>query len=108
ALKVLADARADRKERLRLLQVLGEVRQPRAVPALLGVLTDARDDALRAAALTALQPYDDPAVGAAVIGLHDKLTPDARAAAQTLLLSRKGWTQQLLQAVDAGKVDRRG
>jgi putative membrane-bound dehydrogenase-like protein len=108
ALKVLADARADRKERLGLVQVFGEVRQPRAVPVLLGVLTGARDDVLRTAALTALQPYDDPAVGAAVIGLHDKLTPDARAAAQTLLLSRKGWTRQLLEALDAGKLDRRG
>jgi putative membrane-bound dehydrogenase-like protein len=108
ALKVLADARADRKERLRLLQVLGEVRQPRAVPVLLGVLRGARDDALRTAALTALQPYDDSAVGAAVVGVHDQLTPDVRAAAQTLLLSRKGWTRLLLEAVDAGKVDRRG
>jgi putative heme-binding domain-containing protein len=108
ALKVLADARADREARLRLLQVFGEVRQPRAVPVLLGVLAGAREDALRTAALTALQPYDDPAVAGAVINLHDQLTPDVRAAAQTLLLSRRGWTRQLLDAVDAAKVDRRG
>jgi putative heme-binding domain-containing protein len=43
-----------------------------------------------------------------VVGLHDKLPAEVRSAAQTLLLSRKGWTRQLLEAVDAGKVDRRG
>ena len=43
-----------------------------------------------------------------MIRLHDKLPPDVRAAAQTLLLSRKGWTRALLEAVSAGTVDRRG
>jgi putative heme-binding domain-containing protein len=108
ALKVAGDERANRQERLRLLQVLGEVKQARAVPVLLKVLASSRDDALRQAALTALQPHDDPAVGAAVVGLHDRLPGEVRSAAQTLLLSRKGWTRQLLEAVDAGKVDRRG
>ncbi len=107
ALTVATDAKAARGERLRLLEVFGEVRQPRAVPVLLRVLTDERDEALRQAALAALQPYDDPAVARAVIGLHDKLPPDVRSAAQTLLLSRKDWTRRLLEAVSAGTVDRR-
>jgi putative heme-binding domain-containing protein len=106
ALKVAGDERASRQERLRLLQVFGEVKQPRAVPVLLKVLTASRDGALRQAALTALQPYDDSAIGAAVVRLHDKLPADLRSAAQTLLLSRKGWTRQLLEAAAAGKVDR--
>jgi putative heme-binding domain-containing protein len=108
ALKVIGDARAARKERLRLLETFGEVRQPRAVPVLLRVLAEDRDETLRQAALTALQPYDDPAVGRTVVRLHDRLPPDVRAAAQTLLLSRKGWTRALLEAVAAGTVDRRG
>jgi putative membrane-bound dehydrogenase-like protein len=107
ALKVLGSGRATRNERLRVLEVLGEVRQARALPVLMRVLSEDRDAALRQAALTALQPYDDPAVARTVVRLHDKLPSDVRAAAQTLLLSRKGWTRQLLEALAAGTVDRR-
>ncbi|MCI0457098.1 MAG: c-type cytochrome [Gemmataceae bacterium] len=107
ALKVVADAKASGKERLRLLQVFGEVKQPRAVPALLGVVKGAGDPALRRAALTALQPHDDSKVGAAVVALYAALPAEVRATAEALLVSRKTWAQQLLGAVDAGKIEKR-
>jgi putative heme-binding domain-containing protein len=108
ALKLVGDGRAAVKDRLPLLQVLGEVKQTRAVPILLQVVGEAREAALRQAALAALQPYDDPSIGAAVVRLHDALPHDVREAAHTLLLSRKSWTRQLLEAVAAGKIDRKG
>jgi putative heme-binding domain-containing protein len=105
ALAVIADDRADASERLQYVQVLGEVTQPRAVPVLLGVVEHGRDDALRMAALTALQPYDDPAIGAAVVRLYGGFNDDVRDVARTLLVSRKAWALQLLEAVDQGKID---
>jgi putative heme-binding domain-containing protein len=106
ALAVLADDKADVNERLQYVQVFGEVTQPRCVPVLLGLVERSRDDGLRMAALTALQQYDDPKIAAAVIGLYGKLPDEARDVARTLLTSRKAWALALLEAVEAGKIDK--
>jgi putative heme-binding domain-containing protein len=91
---------------LQYVQIFGEVPQPRCVPALLNLVERSRDDGLRLAALTALQPYNNPQVAETVLHLYGKFTEDARAAAQTLLVSRKGWLLRLLEAVDQGTIDR--
>ena len=62
ALRMLADPRADRARLLQILQTLGEVRIPVAVPAMLRLACESADNALRSAALTALTGYDDPAI----------------------------------------------
>jgi putative heme-binding domain-containing protein len=105
ALAVLADDRADANERLQYAQILGEVKQRRAVPVLLGLAERAHDDALRMAALTALEQYDDPAISAAVVRMYGQVNDDVRDVARTLLVSRKAWALELLEAVDAGKID---
>jgi putative heme-binding domain-containing protein len=106
ALAALADDKADAGERLQYVQIFGEVRQPRSVPALLALVEKSRDDALRMAALTALQQYDDPAIAAAVIGQYGRLTDDARDVARTLLVSRRAWALALAEAVDRGQLDK--
>jgi putative membrane-bound dehydrogenase-like protein len=106
ALAVVANDAADGSERLQYVTILGQVDQPRAVPVLLKVLETTRDDNLRLATLTALQPYNDPKIGATVVSLYPKFSDDARSAAQTLLASRKAWARLLLDAVDRGEVDR--
>lgn len=106
ALTVLANDKADQNERLQYVQVFGEVKQPRCVPALLTILERSRDDGLRMAALTALQLYDDAQIADKVLRLYGKFTEDARSAAQTLLVSRKPWVLLLLEAVDQGRIDR--
>jgi putative heme-binding domain-containing protein len=106
ALAVLADDRADNSERLQYIQIFGEVRQPRCVPALLHIVEGTRDDALRIAALTALPQYGEEEVGRRVLRMHGKLSDDARAVAMTLLSGRKAWARLLLEAVDKGEIDR--
>ena len=106
ALRAIGDEKADRKQRLQYVQIFGEVRQPRCVPLLLGVVEKSRDEALRRAALTALQSYPDARIGTAVVRLYGQLPEDVRSVAQTLLASRKSWALELLQAVQSGKIDR--
>jgi putative heme-binding domain-containing protein len=106
ALSVIRDEKADKGRRIEFVQILGEVRQPKCVATLLDTLDKTQDDAVRMAILTALQAYDLPEVGQRVIALYSKLSPDALVAAQTLLASRKGWALQLLEAVDAGAIDK--
>jgi putative membrane-bound dehydrogenase-like protein len=105
ALAVLADDKADNNERLQYIQIFGEVAQPRCVPLLLNLVENSRDDGLRLAALTALQQYDDAKIAETVLRLYGRFTEDARAAAQTLLVSRKSWLVCLLDAIDQAKID---
>jgi putative heme-binding domain-containing protein len=102
ALKILGNPQAKPEERLECIEVFGEVQQPRCVPALLSVVRTSGPEALRKSALTALQQYDSPSIGVDVIAIHDSLTPEMRAVAQTLLLSRKGWSVQMVDAVEKG------
>jgi putative heme-binding domain-containing protein len=103
---VVGDEKADRKQRLQYVQVFGEVRQPRCVPLLLGVVEKSRDEPLRQAALTALQSYSDTKIGTEVVRLYKQLPEDVRSVAQTLLASRRPWAMELLRAVESGKIDR--
>ena len=101
ALQTLADSQADKSKQLQYVQVLGEVDQPRAVPALLELATKSPDGALQTAALRALARYDDTGIPPAVLAAFAGMTDDVRAAAAALLASRLAWTQALLAAVDA-------
>jgi putative heme-binding domain-containing protein len=107
ALAVLANAKADINERLQYIQIFGEVPQLRCLPVLLSIVEQASDDTLRMAALTALQPYDDPRIPTTVLKLYPRFPDDVRSVAQTLLTSRKAWALGLLLAVDEGKLDRK-
>jgi putative heme-binding domain-containing protein len=100
ALATVADESAPRSERLDFLGVLSEVPVPGAVPALTRAYRGAaKDDALRQAALMAMQPYDDPAIASVILGAWPALGPAARTTAQTVLSSRAGWSRALVDEV---------
>jgi putative heme-binding domain-containing protein len=103
ALKLAANPKADRAQRLQLLPILSEIREKRAVPVLLGVL-DQPGDELRQTALTALQAFNDATIGASVVQHYNGFSPDVRSVAETLLASRGPWALQLLEAIDAGQI----
>lgn len=106
SLKLVADAKADAKQRRQLIEVFGQAPQAAAVTPLLAVVRDAKDESLRSAALTALLAYDEPRIGQTVVELHGHLPNESRAVAQSLLASRKAWASQFVAAVDAGKIPR--
>lgn len=107
-LKLIADAKADQRLRVQFIQAFGEIREPRCVPALLKLVGESRDDALRMAALTALAPYDDAAIAPEIIRIWSSLTDDVRHVASSILASRKSWALALLTAVNTSHVDRAG
>ncbi len=106
ALAVIPNEGADFDERLQYIQIFGEIRQPRCVPLLLGIVAKAPEDSLRTAALVALQSYDDPRICATVLQLYAQLPGEVRSVAQNLLAGRRTWALQLLQTVDRGRIDR--
>ncbi len=104
AIETVGDSAADAAERLKFLQIFGEIRRPEFVPVLLEIVEHEQDESLLSAALTALQPFEDPRIGQAAIAQLTRLEPDTRLVAETLLASRIEWAMELLRAVDAGKL----
>ena len=104
-MRLLADERADRSKQLQILQVLGEVRRPAALPVVLRLACHSPDNALRAAALSALAAYDDPAIAAEVLAAYANMSDDVQAAAQSLLASRRAWAARFLEAIEARTID---
>ncbi len=107
ALRVAADPKAAVQERLQMIEIFGEVAQSSSVPVLLSLAERDSDPRIKTAALAALTLYDEPRIGTAVVALYSHLTDDPRSAADTLLSTRKNWSRELLEAVDAGRVDPR-
>ncbi len=105
ALHLAADPKATDADRASLIEVLGQAGKAECVPVLLKVLTEAKSDALRRAALSALQPFPEPRVAEAVLALYPKLPAGLRGQAQTLLASRPASALAFLRAVDAGRVN---
>ncbi|HSG73441.1 MAG TPA: dehydrogenase, partial [Planctomycetaceae bacterium] len=108
-LQMIADPKADTFKRTELVQTFGEVSVPDSVPVLLQLLAsdaEAKNDSLLAAVLTALQTYTGSEIGEAVVKRYPTLSKETQPVAQTLLSSRKDWSRQLLEAIDAGSIDK--
>ena len=104
ALAVVSDPQQPMERRLRLLEIFGEVKQPDSEPILLNLLTVKKDQPLHKAALVGLQQFAAPEIGTQVIGRFESFDQDARIAALNLLASRPGWSLELLEAVDQGRL----
>ncbi|MDA1049704.1 MAG: c-type cytochrome [Planctomycetota bacterium] len=104
ALKLAADEKTDVKRRVEVIQVLGQIRQERAVDVLLHVLATTKQADVQAAALTALQPYESAEIGKSIAKLHNSLSGDVQRIAQGVLASRQTWAVSLLAEVDAGHI----
>ena len=102
AIDALKMAKDPVEQRLEYLEILGEVKQPQALPVLLHIVNDDSQKELYRAALTALQPFDLPGIGATVVKQFNSFDEETRATALNLLASRNVWALELLQAVDSG------
>jgi putative membrane-bound dehydrogenase-like protein len=108
ALKIVADEKADRPTRLAYIEILGQIHQSKAVPALTRLLSSSPSHAIKRVALEALMNYDDPAIGKAVLRQYQTTLPDEqglRSTAQRLLASRKPWTLALLDDIEASSIE---
>jgi putative membrane-bound dehydrogenase-like protein len=101
-LKQSNDSKAPDADRLKKLELLAEIRKPDALPLFLDLYQNGKSEALRLAALNAMQGYADPKVNETALTLFPKLTGKLRQATQAMLLSRKETALALLQLLDKG------
>jgi putative membrane-bound dehydrogenase-like protein len=105
ALHLAADPHLAEADRITLIEVLGQAAKAKCVPVLLHTLDEAASDRLRAALLSALQPYPDPQIARRVLALYPRFSPSLRGTARTLLCSRPASALAFLQAADTGAVN---
>ncbi len=104
ALAIVQNPKAPAGDRVELIEILGEIKQPRSVPVLLGLLSHSEPEAITKATLTALQAYKDDRIGAEVVKRYPSFKDELRDTAETLLLSRREWSRQWLAAVEQGAI----
>jgi putative membrane-bound dehydrogenase-like protein len=104
ALRRVADPSAPVPERVRLIEILGQIGKPEGVPLFLGALDGNQPAPVRLAAVSALQAFADPRIPERLLALYSRLPADLRARAQGLLCSRPASALALLRAVDAGRI----
>ncbi len=104
ALQRIANPQVPEAERRALAQLLGERREPAAVPVLLAQLRVESSPAWRLELVNSLQRFDQPEIAQALLALSVDSSPELRAAAQSALSSRVTWARPLLEAVNAGRL----
>ncbi len=104
AVRRIQDRQVKRDERVRYLEVLGEVRPPTALDALLAVADSDPEAGVRKAALAALLGYDDARIPALVVRAYNEAKPEVRQAGLSLVSSRVAWSRAFVEAVAAGRI----
>jgi len=106
ALEALKDGSCPVEQRLEYVEVLGETKQPEALPVLLQIIADERQKGLHRGALTALQHFEEPGIGTKVVKQFNDFDEETQTAALSLLSSRGVWALELLRAIDSGSIKR--
>jgi len=90
-------------ERLKVMNLVKQLRPPTAETMLLSQLTTSKSDALRVGLLNVLEAYPDPKIGETVLAAYPGYSAALKKRAVQLMLSRPAWALGLFKALDAGK-----
>lgn len=104
ALGQLTDAKVKLGTRISLAQILGEVKEARALKPLLEITLKEKDLALRRAALTALQAFEDPTIADVLVANGGAFPSELATVAWMALTGRTAWTERLLAAIEGGAI----
>ena len=104
ALAIITDPNAELKDRLVYTRLFGQVRNHRAVPALLSNAGSTNAESLRKAALVSLGAYENTAIGRQIVEMVPNLQNEIQVAALAVLASRSDWSRELLSAIQAERV----
>ncbi|MBX9653104.1 c-type cytochrome [bacterium] len=99
ALSLLSESKTPIRVKVAIVETLGEVDEPSAIPVLLKLLNSSVNDDLTIATLTTLARYLQPGVGESILASAKRLKGEPRTVALTTLASRKEWTVLLLAAL---------
>jgi len=105
AIESISQTTAKLEDRRQLIEVLGQMSLPEALPVLLKLLALEKNTDIVSAILSSLQSYDNDSVADATIQRFNDLPPGTQRVAEALLSSRASWTKILLRAVETKSID---
>jgi putative heme-binding domain-containing protein len=106
AIDRLKDSKAPLDLRIQFTRILGDVKEVRAVPVLLGLVLAGKEMPLRREALLSLQKFDRPEIGKTITIAFPNLPEELRTGAVHLLASRAGWALGLVEACVSERISR--
>jgi putative membrane-bound dehydrogenase-like protein len=106
AIAIAGDPRSADADRVLMLDLFGELRNPTSAGLLIDLATKDDDPAsvVRPAALDALAHLDDPSIPRALLAAYPRQRPSWRSRARGVLLGRASWARDYLMDVDNGKL----
>jgi putative membrane-bound dehydrogenase-like protein len=104
--EIVADGTAAEATRLKAIDLLKQVRDPRSEELFLEQFAAAKSDALRLGLLGGLEAFDADAIGAKVRAGYSAYPPAVKARAVRFLLTRPNWALPFLTAWEAGTIPR--
>jgi putative membrane-bound dehydrogenase-like protein len=99
---IAGDREAPARDRVAMLELLGEIKDHAAIGLLLALSTGGDSAPVRFAALTALGRFDDQAITSTLLSVYPRQDQAWRSRARDLLLSRPPWARAYLAAIDCG------
>jgi putative membrane-bound dehydrogenase-like protein len=101
---IAGDRGALERDRVAMIELLGELKDRGAISRLLDLATGRDSQVVRFAALSALGQFDDEAIASSLLGAYPRQAEAWRARARDLLLSRSAWARAYLLAIDRGAI----
>jgi putative heme-binding domain-containing protein len=97
-----ADPKLPARDRADFVRTLGELGRPGSLAPLLGLLDAGQPEAVRTAALLAVQRYEAPGVADSLVAQYPKMPAALQDKTRDVLLSRPSWSSSALAAVESG------
>ncbi len=100
---IVADEKTAEATRMKAIDLLRQVRDPRSEDLFLEQLASAKTDTVRAALVGGLEAFDDPSVGEKILARYPTFSAAVKKKTVQLMFSRPTWALMLLKQIDAGK-----
>lgn len=100
---IVADEKTDQATRLKAVDLLRQVRDPRSEELFLELLASSKSEAIRIGVLGSLDAFDHDSIGEKVLAGYSAYPPNVKKRAIQLLLARPNWAILLLKQLESGK-----
>jgi len=101
-LAMARDTKESDASRLKAIDLLRQVRDPKAKDGFLAQLAEEKSDAVKVGLLGGLEAFDDPAIGEKLLASYATYSPAVKKRTVQTLLARPAWSLALLKQLDAG------
>ena len=107
ASRIILDNRAETRERVQYIRILGDLRTEKCIPVLLNLIESSQSsDVIKQEGLRSLQQFEADDIAEKVIAMYLKKSnynKELQSDAIALLVSRTAWARQLLSSIESGK-----